>query len=631
MSRFRPVAVSTLFVAGLVGGCAQWPLARDAAEPATAPVAAVASAPAFAAAASADTASAPAQAGAYRVDIEAPDDLRRLLATHLDIERFRASARSESLPAAELDRLIAAAPAQARALLETQGHFNATVRVQRDPGDAQLVRVSVEPGPLARVELVRIEAQGDLQVAIDAADAQAAATLADLRERWPLNPGRPFREADWSSAKSALLARLRAAGYATATFAGTSAQVDAQTQRVRLTVIAESGPLFRIGELQIEGLERYDARAVRRLADFRRGAVASEQRLLDFQDRLQRAGLFEGVVVEFTPDAQRAADTPVRVRLRELPWHQLTTGVGISANTGPRVTLEHVGRRIFGLYATSRNLIELGRDRRAWEGELLSHPLAGGSRNLMAGKLERLESVDEVRTTWSARLGRSHETRSVDRLYFAEIVGSTVENDSGRAIGRAVSGNYHWVRRDVDSVVLPTRGLTLSLQGAAGLARSNFADNGPFVRSWGQAVGYLPLGESWFTESRLELGQVFARDGVGLPDTLLFRAGGDGSVRGYDYRSLGPLDANGVVGSGRVVMTSSFEVARPVARSMPSLWGAVFVDAGNAADHWRELDPALGYGFGLRWRSLVGPLRVDLAYGQEVKRWRLHLSVGIAL
>jgi translocation and assembly module TamA len=624
MSQRRAAAAASLVVACL-GGCALWPAASLPAGPQEA------APPSEAAAPAADATSAPAVASAYRVEIEAPDDLRKLLAAHLDLERFRGAARSETLSAAELDRLIAAAPAQARVLLETQGHFNATVRVQRDALDAALVRLSVEPGPQARIDQVRIEAQGDLQAAIDAGDAQALATLDDLRERWSLKPGRPFREADWSSAKSALLARLRATGYAIATFAGTSAHVDAQTQRVRLTVIAESGPLFRIGELQIEGLERYDERAVRRLADFRRGSVATEERLLDFQDRLQRAGLFEGVVVEFTPDAQHAADTPVRVRVRELPWHQLTTGVGISANTGPRVTLEHVGRRIFGLYATSRNLLELGRDRRAWEGELVSHPLAGGSRNLVAGKVERLESVDEVRTTWSTRLGRSHETRTVDRLYFAEVVGSTVENDSGRAIGRAVSGNYHWIRRDIDSVVLPTRGLTLSLQGAAGLARSNFADSGPFARTWGQAVGYLPLGESWYTESRLELGEVFARDGVGLPDTVLFRAGGEGSVRGYAYRSLGPLDANGVVGSGRVVMTSSFEIARPLARTLPSLWGAVFIDAGNAADHWRELDPVLGYGFGLRWRSPVGPLRVDLAYGQEVKRWRLHLSVGIAL
>ncbi|MGE4051804.1 MAG: BamA/TamA family outer membrane protein, partial [Piscinibacter sp.] len=70
--------------------------------------------------------------------------------------------------------------------------------------------------------------------------------------------------------------------------------------------------------------------------------------------------------------------------------------------------------------------------------------------------------------------------------------------------------------------------------------------------------------------------------------------------------------------------------ARPISAQRPSLWWAAFVDAGNAANHWNELDLAWGYGLGMRWRSPVGPLRVDLAYGEEVRKWRLHLSVGIA-
>ena len=54
-------------------------------------------------------------------------------------------------------------------------------------------------------------------------------------------------------------------------------------------------------------------------------------------------------------------------------------------------------------------------------------------------------------------------------------------------------------------------------------------------------------------------------------------------------------------------------------------------DAGQAADNFNSLDPVVGYGVGVRYRSPVGPLRVDIAYGQEVKSWRLHLSIGIAL
>ena len=78
------------------------------------------------------------------------------------------------------------------------------------------------------------------------------------------------------------------------------------------------------------------------------------------------------------------------------------------------------------------------------------------------------------------------------------------------------------------------------------------------------------------------------------------------------------------------LLTGSVEVARPISTSRPAFWWAAFVDAGNSANRWSDLHPALGYGVGLRWRSPVGPLRLDLAYGQEVHAFRLHLSVGIA-
>jgi len=193
----------------------------------------------------------------------------------------------------------------------------------------------------------------------------------------------------------------------------------------------------------------------------------------------------------------------------------------------------------------------------------------------------------------------------------------------------ALSGNYHWVWRDVDSVLLPTQGIALSAQAALGYARSSTNDNGPFGRAYGRFTWYAPVGSSWYATTRLEAGQVVAKQSVGVPDTLLFRAGGDESVRGYAFRTLGPV-VNGAVASGRVLLTGSFEIARPISPRRPAFLWAAFVDAGNAAARWSDIDPAVGYGVGLRWRSPVGPLRLDLAYGQEVRKARLHLSVGIA-
>ena len=126
------------------------------------------------------------------------------------------------------------------------------------------------------------------------------------------------------------------------------------------------------------------------------------------------------------------------------------------------------------------------------------------------------------------------------------------------------------------------------------------------------------------------MAQVIAHDRVGVPEKLLFLAGGDESVRGYAYRSLGP-QRNGLTVGGRVMATGSLEVAHPLIASFPSLWGAVFVDAGNAASRWTDYRPVVGYGVGVRWRSPVGPLRVDVARAQETGKFRLHFSVGITL
>jgi translocation and assembly module TamA len=101
-------------------------------------------------------------------------------------------------------------------------------------------------------------------------------------------------------------------------------------------------------------------------------------------------------------------------------------------------------------------------------------------------------------------------------------------------------------------------------------------------------------------------------------------------VRGYAYRSLGELQ-DGVTLGGRTMFTGSLELGHPMLEKIPSLWWAVFADVGDAARTWATLQPKWGYGAGLRWRSPVGPLRLDAAYGESVHEYRVHFSVGITL
>ena len=579
------------------------------------------------------TASAPAAPSrpAYRLELIAPDELRPLLAEHLDLSRFRNAPDTEAIDSSELNRLAAAAPAQARALLETEGYFAAQVTsTRRTDGDGEpVVQIQVEPGPRSVVERVEFVVEGELQQLAARNDAQAGELLGALQRNWPLDEGQTFRQPAWTSAKNTTLARLRAEGYPAANWTETEAQVDATRHRVAIRLALDSGALFRLGEVRVEGLERYDESTVQRLATFGRGTPYSEKLLLDYQERLLKLGLFESASVELDPDPATAASAPVKVRVRELTLQQATVGVGVSANTGPRVTLEHRHRRPFGIDWVATNKFELGSSIKSWRGELISHPLEDLYRNLVSGSAEQLRSGEEVRTAWTARVGRVQDTQRIERLYFGELTHARVDNPAGRTRSEAVTANYHWLYRDVDSVLLPTDGYTLSLQSAIGRSRNSTEQNGPFGRGYGRLTFYRPLGSAWYGSARIEAGNIFAANNVGVPDTLLFRAGGDDSVRGYAYRTLGPV-VDGAVTSGRVMFTGSAEIARPISAQRPAFWWAAFVDAGNAANHWNELELAWGYGVGMRWRSPVGPLRVDLAYGEEVRKWRLHLSVGIA-
>ena len=430
---------------------------------------------------------------------------------------------------------------------------------------------------------------------------------------------------------------MRAQGYAAASWRSTNARVDAQANRVDLAVEVDSGPLFRFGEIQIEGLSRYDADTVTRLANFSPGMPYSEKQLADFQERLQKLGLFEGAAVELDADPKTASAAPVRVRVKEQTLHQATVGVGFSANTGARVSLEHYDREVFGTRWVAKNKLELGPKQQTWDGELISHPLDGLYRNVVTGNASNLLVADQKVLSWTLRAGRTQDTPRIERHYFAEYTRAQLTSDTLSNDANALSYNYHWIFRDLDSVLLPTKGLTASLQAAGGYSRGTQSTNGapdveeqgPFARLYGRLTWYEQIGASWYGMARIEAGQVFTKNVIGVPDTLLFRAGGDDSVRGYAYRTLGPT-TNGVVISGRNLATASVEVARPISPNYPAYWWAAFVDAGNAADGWGQLHPALGYGLGLRWRSPVGAIRVDLAYGQQVQQVRLHFGVGVS-
>ena len=174
----------------------------------------------------------------------------------------------------------------------------------------------------------------------------------------------------------------------------------------------------------------------------------------------------------------------------------------------------------------------------------------------------------------------------------------------------------------------PPRGSLLTLSGTLGLRRSGLSEllNQTFQRGYGRYVYYWPLSPRDQLILRADAGHVVVDDVDIVPNEFLFRTGGVGTVRGYSYLSLGTKSGTAVTGSKSLLIGSAEYI-----RWLNADWGvAVFYDIGNAADDIKPSELAAGYGLGARYRTLAGPIAIDIAYGEQVREFRLHFSIAIA-
>ena len=595
-----------------------------------------------------------AQAATRELQVEAPSPFKALLEKNLDIERAARLAEADGLDDTEWARLVAAAPAQGRALAQTEGYFRAEVTVAADPKDAHRILIKLVPGEPATIGRFTLEFDGDLARQAETGDQKAMDLQARLRAEWALQPGQVFRNGNWDGAKARTLATLRNEGYAAAIWTATAAQVDPATNKARLFLVADTGPRFLAGDFVVEGLERQPERNVRLLAGFGPGAPLTQQRLLDYQDRLQKTGLFDQVAVIYDPDPEQAAHATVTVRVHEQSLQQATVALGYNSLTGPRITLEHVDRKIFGLPATLSNKLQWGRDIQEWDVSLATHPAESFHSWIVGANVSSITSTSDLVRAASVRFGRTQTSNALDRTTFTQLersiqctpkekfVGPRIKKDVPQDFNydcidaRALSLNQANIWRNVDSVILPTEGYTLSGQVGVGVAGGPVSTSdpdatyGPYTRLYGRITEYWPLPQSFYLQGRLELGQIIVKQHVAMPDAEQWRAGGEDSVRGYAWRSLAPYDDKGNIVGGNSLVTTSIELAHPFTSTLPSVWWATFVDAGRAAPRFNDLKMALGYGVGVRWRSPVGPLKIDWSWGEEVHRGRIDLSVGVA-
>ncbi|WP_404300311.1 autotransporter assembly complex family protein [Alicycliphilus denitrificans] len=568
---------------------------------------------------------------AFALDIQAEDDdIRAYLGQHLELQRFR---KLPDLQASELARLLQAADANARELLATLGYFSPEITLalhQELP--TRRVQVRVLPGPRTHIASVDIALAGSGAPTEDLARRQA-----QLQRGWGLPAGAPFTQQAWDEAKTQGLRSLQARRYPTARITESRADVDADSAQARLSAQYDSGPAYRFGPLQMRGGERYDSLGLARIALLPTGADYSEARLLDAQQRLAASGYYDAVFLTLDTGAADPQAAPVIAQVRDAPLQKLVFGVGISTDSGPRLSMDHVHNRLPALGWRAVSKVSLDRNLGLISTDWTALPSASGWRWFTGAQLQREATgsfdVDSTRL----RAGRTQNGDHIDRSYFLQHDTAKSRDPGAPPSSSAISGNFGWTGRYFNNNTAPTRGWGLA--GEIGLGSTLRPFGAPFVRTqlrWQSFIdlGRVDLGEQVRRASRLSLrlegGAVLARADADIPVTQLFLTGGDTSVRGYGYRSIGAGINNGQLFGGRYMAVGSAEWQRPITvrGNRTDFEGALFVDAGAVADKPGEMSARVGLGAGLRWRSPVGPLQADLGYGLQSHELRLHLRLG---
>lgn len=516
-----------------------------------------------------------------------------------------------------VERLFRDADKEIRRALQALGYYEPVIaKSMRWDDDCWHARFEIAAG-----EPVRLR---NVDVRIDGPAATDGAFLARLTAPRPAEND-ILDHGVYTNFKTALTRAAAHAGFFDADFERQEVIVDREALAADVRLDLASGPKYRFGAVNFtEGI--LDPGLLAGYTDIRPGEPYSAKAINDLYEALNGSSYFATVMIRTEPLDTEKKTAPVNVTLTPAKRRIYSAGVGYTTDTGPHGRLGYTDRRAntrghqfeSRLYASPVRS-ELNATyrwprkdpRREWYSVVagLQHEDTDTSRH----------DTFKLGLLRSRNLGRSWlETRYVDYAYedftVADqestsqlfILGTNWETASGRALSRATAGHR----------------LSFDVRGASDALGSDTS----FMQLRAKAKWIRSFGDKTRILLRAGFGATAKEEFTELPASVRFFAGGDRSVRGYDFESLGPVDADGDVIGGSHIIDASAEVDY-LFRSRWSL--AAFVDTGSAFND-TDVDFSTGIGIGLRWYSPVGPIRLDFAHPLDDPddSFRIHISLG---
>ncbi len=492
------------------------------------------------------------------------------------------------------------------------------------------LRIDVEPGDPVLF--------GRVDVRFPGTDASTAAPFASLLANAPVVEGAVLNHRLYENLKSSLSALAVENGHFSARFSRSELAVDLARNRADVVIEFDPGPRYGFGSIHISPIDALSDRFISRFVPFAPGAPYSTEALVELRESLNNSQYFTDVAVtpqltsaQTAPGAARTV--PVNIALQVRPRRSWTGGLGVTTDNGPRMTVNYEDRYFNRSGHRQNGDVALSTmESRA----NLSHiiPMADPARESLSVSLGYVGQDNDTFSIDTYKLGVSYRSTIDIPLLGDEWLQNifsnfqrensalnTVTVNSHESSNLTISG-INWTRTAADDPIFPTRGWRVFTQVSG--ASNAFVSDLSFLQLYasGKLVRTVGPGRALL---RVEAGTTLV-DGVSeLPVSIRYFTGGDQSVRGYQFGSLGALNALGEVIGGKHLLTASVEYDFSV---RPSWKLAVFMDAGNSFADFNNITLHKSAGLGLRWLSPIGPIRADIAKGLDGGNFRLHITMG---
>ncbi len=441
-------------------------------------------------------------------------------------------------------------------------------------------------------------------------------------------------------AEGAAIDLLQNIGFPYAEGLGRDAVADLALATLEVESQLRSGPAAVFGPIAFEGLDEVQESYLRTYVPWQQGEVVDRKLLRRFQESLLATDLFDTLLVQIPPDpppGEGPVPLPILVTADERPFRTIGLGGGFATDTGPYVTAEFQHRNLWGENETLSFNVDVGTDEQSGLLAYREPQFLRPGQDLLAGlELARddNDAFRDKRVTLTGGLQRRLTPHWVVG-YGLSFQASQIEQnnlDTEALIG----GVPTFAEYDsTDSLLNPTRGLRARFDVApyAGTLEQDFTK---FLTLDSRGSTYWDVldNDIYILAGRARLGSIIADSLDDVPGNQRLYAGGGGSVRGYALYTVGPIGAGGDPTGGRSVAEASIELRT---RLWQDIGGVVFVDAGSVS---QEMFPdfedgaQVGVGFGVRYFSPAGPIRLDIAFPLDRRpiddAWQLYFSIGQA-